>query len=84
MQWRREITQRLADLAVERLLTSTIQFKGERKLYEDARRIAIALGWAKTYDAEYVALAQNTGLPLLTLDQRLARRVRDLIQVEMP
>ena len=31
------------------------------------------LGWAKTYDAEYVALAQILDIPILTRDRRLAR-----------
>ncbi|MGI8829736.1 MAG: hypothetical protein ACR2I5_08225 [Candidatus Limnocylindria bacterium] len=31
------------------------------------------LGWAKTYDAEYVALAQLLGCRLLTRDDRLRR-----------
>ena len=31
------------------------------------------LGWAKTYDAEYVALAQLIGCRMVTLDARLRR-----------
>jgi predicted nucleic acid-binding protein len=31
------------------------------------------LGWAKTYDAEYVALARLLGCRLVTLDARLRR-----------
>ncbi len=84
LQWRREISRKLAELAVERLLSSSLQLTGPRELYEEARRLAGALGWAKTYDAEYVALARLTNLPLLTLDQRLARRVQDLVEVQMP
>ena len=34
------------------------------------------LGWARTYDAEYVALAARNRCALLTTDARLARRAR--------
>lgn len=53
-------------------------------LLREARRLAVSLGWAKTYDAEYVALARLSREPLLTVDVRLARRVRDLIEVRLP
>jgi predicted nucleic acid-binding protein len=51
---------------------------------QDHRRRALeltqALGWAKSYDAEYVALAQFLKCPLLTIDGRLARGAAHLIQ----
>jgi len=46
--------------------------------------LARSLGWAKSYDAEYVALAQHLGCPLLTIDARLARGVAHLIQLIGP
>jgi predicted nucleic acid-binding protein len=50
----------------------------------DHRRRALeltqALGWAKSYDAEYVALAQFLKCPLLTIDARLARGAAHLIE----
>jgi len=33
--------------------------------------VAERLGWGRTYDAEYVAVALDANLPLLTLDLRL-------------
>jgi predicted nucleic acid-binding protein len=35
--------------------------------------VAEEFGWAKTYDAEYVALAKAEGCRLVTLDSRLRR-----------
>lgn len=46
--------------------------------------LARSLGWAKTYDAEYVVLAQWLGCALLTTDARLARGVRGLVEVVEP
>jgi predicted nucleic acid-binding protein len=42
-------------------------------LAEEAWRIADELGWAKTYDAEYVALASLLDCRLVTVDGRLRR-----------
>lgn len=59
-------------------------FVDERRLHERAWTLADELGWAKTYDAEYVALAQILDIPLLTVDGRLARGVAHLVPVVGP
>lgn len=59
-------------------------FADERILHDRAWTIATDLGWAKTYDAEYVALAQLLDIPLLTADDRLARAVVRLIRIARP
>ena len=59
-------------------------FADERLLHERTWAIADQLGWAKTYDAEYVALAQILALPLLTTDGRLARGVEHIVKVIGP
>ena len=53
-------------------------------LLERAWSIADALGWAKTYDAEYVALAQILDCPLLTRDGRLYRSASGIATIIGP
>ncbi len=84
MQWREEISSDLAEIAVARLLEAPIRFVRRSEVLSEARRLALSLGWAKTYDAEYVALARLSREPLLTIDARLARRVGDLVEVRTP
>ena len=51
---------------------------------ERAWAIAGQLGWAKTYDAEYVALAVITGAPIVTLDERLRRGAGHVVRMMAP
>jgi predicted nucleic acid-binding protein len=64
--WRREITPEDADRAHVRLESCPVERSRHKRLGVEAWRIAGEFGWAKTYDAEYVALAA-------LLDCRLAR-----------
>ncbi len=50
-------------------------------LADDAYSLAVRLGWARTYDAEYLALAVRLECPLLTVDARLARTAEQLVQI---
>jgi predicted nucleic acid-binding protein len=52
-----------------------IRLLGDAVLRRRAWDIADQLGWASTYDAEYVALTQLQADALVTLDHDLARRV---------
>ena len=61
-------------------LTTTIDIASHRHAFETA----VSLGWAKTYDAEYVAAAAAASVPLVTLDARLARGVAGLVMVMGP
>jgi len=71
--WRREISATDGDAAREALAEAPIRRADDARLGTEAWRIADLLGWAKTYDAEYVALAMLLGCRLLTLDARLRR-----------
>lgn len=57
-----------------------IRFLGDAVLRRRAWELADKLGWAETYDAEYVALTQLQADALLTLDAELARRVEGVVR----
>lgn len=73
--FRRQISIDLATQALDRFLVGKIDVLERRPndLTIQAWRIAEEFGWAKTYDAEYVALAQIAGCRLATVDGRLRR-----------
>ena len=84
MRFRREISAELARIALDRLAGFAYEVRRPPELAPVAWRIADSLGWAKTYDAEYVALAQLVECRLVTLDARLARGAGRLVEVVGP
>jgi indolepyruvate ferredoxin oxidoreductase alpha subunit len=56
-----------------------IRLLGDAVLRRKAWKLADELGWAETYDAEYVALTQLQADALVTLDTELARRVKGIV-----
>jgi predicted nucleic acid-binding protein len=82
--FRRSVTEVDASAALARFISSPIGRRSPRRLYEEAWVLAAQLGWAKTYDAEYVALARLLDCPLLTTDGRLKRRTAHLAEVIGP
>lgn len=71
-----------ADAARERLRRVNalpIRLLGDSLLRRRAWDVADKLGWAETYDAEYVALTLLQADAFITLDTKLARRVEGLV-----
>ena len=70
--FRGDITAGEATDALGRLLDAPVETVPSRELVADASALVAQLGWAKTYDAEYVVLARRLDASFLTVDARLA------------
>lgn len=81
---RKEISGELASIALERLTAADISPRRPKGLTEEAWRFADRLGWAKTYDAEYLALARLLKCRLLTTDAKLKSDGSGLVSVIGP
>jgi predicted nucleic acid-binding protein len=71
-----------ADVARERLTRigkMPIRLLGDAVLRRRAWEVADQLGWASTYDAEYVALTLLQADAFITLDAKLARSVGGIV-----
>jgi predicted nucleic acid-binding protein len=71
-----------ADLAREQLARigrMPIRLLGDAVLRRRAWDLAEQLGWASTYNAEYVALTQLQADALVTLDEVLAESVKGIV-----
>lgn len=84
MIFRAEVSHELGEAALERLDAIDVEPRHPDSLIVEAWRIAKERGWAKTYDAEYLALAQLLGCRLVTLDGPLWRATRQLGYVVTP
>ena len=73
MRWRGGLPEEMATLGLERRHEMPVRIIEPDELHEEAWRIADDFGWAKTYDAEYVALAKLNECRLVTVDARLRR-----------
>ena len=58
-----------------------IRLLGDAVLQRRAWELADQLGWASTYDAEYVALTQLQADAFVTMDTRLARSVKGIVEI---
>ncbi len=73
-----------ADVARDRLTRigrMPIRLLGDAVLRRRAWDLADQLGWATTYNAEYVALTQLQADAFVTLDTELARSVEGIVEI---
>lgn len=72
-RWRGLLDEEDARSARGLLESGVFRERRHRRLGERTWAIADELAWAKTYDAEYLALADLLGIPVATFDQRVMR-----------
>ena len=78
---RGEMNKKKAEEELNYVRGLRIRLLGDRVLQNVAWKVAHQLDWVDTFDAEYVALAQLQADALITLDDRLAHAVKDLVTV---
>lgn len=78
---RGEMTKEAADRQRDYVRGLRMRLLGDRLLQSVAWKIADQLGWADTFDAEYVALTRLQADAFVTLDPKLARAVEGLVTV---
>jgi predicted nucleic acid-binding protein len=74
-----------ADVArdhLERIWRMKLRLLGDAVLRRRAWEIADQLGWTSTYDAEYIALTQLQAEAFVTMDKKLARSVKGIVETE--
>lgn len=71
--WKRLLEERAALDVLEAIGKAPIKMLSPARLGARAWEIANVLGWAKTYDAEYIALAEINKCRLVTADRRMRR-----------
>ena len=76
---RGEFTAEVARDRLTRIGRMPIRLLGDAVLRRRAWDLADQLGWASTYDAEYVALTQLQADAFVTLDAALARSVEGIV-----
>jgi predicted nucleic acid-binding protein len=78
---RGELSADAARDLLERVQGMGIRLLGDAVLRRNAWELADRLGWAETYDAEYLALTKLQADAFVTLDADLARRVEGVVPV---
>jgi predicted nucleic acid-binding protein len=77
---RGEIAVEVARDHLARIGRMPIRLLGDAVLRRRAWELADRLGWAQTYNAEYVALTQLQADVFITLDKELARNVKGIVE----
>ena len=73
MLWRGELRREQGESMRDRVLAAPVKRHEPDGLAKEAWDVAGEMGWAKTYDANYVALARLLDCRLVTLDARMRR-----------
>jgi predicted nucleic acid-binding protein len=73
LAWRGVISSEHARAAVDYVIGVPLRIVTPPGHFGRSIELAQSLGWAKTYDAEYLALAVHENATLVTLDARLKR-----------
>jgi predicted nucleic acid-binding protein len=76
---RGEIPAEVARDRLARIRRMRIRLLGDSVLQRRAWDLADQLGWASTYNAEYVALTQLQADAFVTMDAKLARSVEGIV-----
>src|SRR5919202_6380773 len=76
---RREMSADAALDRLERIWGMRIRLLGDAVLRRVAWKLADQLGWAETYDAEYLALTQLQADAFVTLNEELARQAEGIV-----
>jgi predicted nucleic acid-binding protein len=76
-----EIPANVALDRLSRVWAMPIRLLGDAVLRRRAFALAEQLGWAETYDTEYLALTQLQADAFVTLDAELARRVEGIVPI---
>lgn len=71
--WRGRVSPEDGTALHARLEAVPVKRRSPTRLGETAWRIADQMGWGRTYDAEYLALARLLSCRVVTLDARLRR-----------
>ncbi len=71
--WRGDLPRKVVERARTDLASMPVTARDPDRLADVAWDVADELGWAKTYDAEFIALARILGCRLVTADARLRR-----------
>ena len=77
---RGEIPTDVARDRLERIWKMPIRLLGDAVLRRRAWELADRLGWAQTFNAEYVALTQLQADAFITLDKELARSLNGIVE----
>jgi predicted nucleic acid-binding protein len=77
---RGEVSSGEARERLRRIGQMPIRLLGDAVLRRRAWEVADRLGWASTYNAEYVALTQLQAEALITMDAELARSVEGIVK----